>query len=593
MKYAFRDGGTGVRLRWQVLIFAVAVLVFLYFTGQLTAPYLAGDDWPSLLPASQQGGVALAWTNTLAEGRWINYLWYLVSVHLTATSGNALFTAVYIALSCALAAVVRSNGAFLLCAFAMFFSPMFAELSLWPITGIGGAVLCTLALLALVRFGDRATLPVLFLATFVLVMAYPPLASIVLVAAATKQEKPTLKSSVILAVIFLLAFALSVLSIYYLNWQFHGYFGVKAARWRDPHSLRSIADLGDNLGIAAASWHQIWREYTLPIVCAGAASVALLLSGRSRARALAVVLAFVVCWCVTVGITAIAGVPEPGRSVPWLWVATCFLCALLATHDTTVYRYAGMALLALLGISGGLFAWRNYRSYRPVVAYIAEVGRAVHGYRDGVDNTAMALAGSLSDVPMAWPGGHWPEPGLNWIMWKRYGVTLHRCDYATCSAVQAYASTHDLHYPTVVRLDADPVLVLDRHAPEAILRNYPSIRQESALHLGYPVFLRYTSDMVRVTPFFPGTSVVPVSIALPPKTAGYSLHSASSACAYPVDYEVTDVNGKRVEAGRYETPQTITIDRSNRKAGFRLLSLSMAAGAKNNFSCNIVIAANP
>ena len=595
MKHAFTARRDEVHLRWQILIFVVAVLVFLYFTGQLTAPFLAGDDWPSLLPASLQGGVALPWANTLAEGRWINYLWYYVSVHLTAKTGNALFTAAYIAMTCTVASLVSNRRLFLLCAFALFFSPMFSGLSLWPNTTFSAVTLCAIAMLALARFGKRFTLPILFVATFVLVMAYPPLASIVLIGAAIKQEKPTVRSNLILAVVFLFAFAASVLSIYGLNALFHGYFGVKVAPWRHPHPLLGIGDLGANLKIAAANWQLIARLYKVPIICAGIAGAGLLIWKQSRARGLSVIFALVVCWCVAVGITVISGVTDPGRSVPWLWVTACFLCALVASQCTPVYRYSGVALLLLLGISGGVFSWHNYRRYRPFVTYVSELGHAVNEYRDTPGGTTLTVAGSISHVPTlrALPGGHWPEPGLKWIMWKQYGVALERCDYVTCTAARKYLLVHGITQPAVLHLDGKPVLALNGYAVEEILRNYPSARQEAALHLAYPIFLRYGLDTVRITPFYPGTSRMPVSVALPARSGGYTLHSEGKSCGYLVDYKLTDTDGNQVGAGQYRTPETIIIGKARQNEGFRLLSLRMASDAKNNYGCNIVVDANP
>ncbi len=581
-------------LRWQALVFVVIVAVFLYLSGQLTAPFVAGDDWAFLVPANQQGGQALPWANTLAEGRWINYAWYQIGVHLSARTAFAFFVVAWVTVTGFLASFVSDKRLFLLCALALFLSPMFSELSLWPATMFSGMALSSIAMFALARSGDRFYPVILFVATFALVMAYPPFASIVFIAALAGQAKITVKSNIILAVTFLIAFATSALSIYALNAMFHGYFGVKVAPWRHPHPLRSFVDLGTNLQITAANWHALVLRYGLPITCTGVASVLLLLRKEVRARGVSVIFAFVICWCVAIGTSVIAGVVEPGRSVVWLWVAACLMCALVASRRLPLHRYSGVALLLVLMVSGGISSWHNYRTYRPVVAYVSMLGQVVHKYQGTYGHPTLSIAGNLSDIPMAWslPGEHWPMPGLKWMMWKEYGIQIQRCEYATCTSARKYLLARNISRATLLQLDGKPVLAVNQDAVGEILRNYPSEQQEVVLRLHYPTVLQYGPDVVRITPFYPGTSKAPVSIALPSAERGYSLQSEDSSCAYPVDYKITDSKGTQLAAGQYRGPGVITINKLKQNGDFSLLSLQMASGAKNNYACNIVVAAS-
>lgn len=580
-------------LRWQALIFAVVVVVFLYLSGQLAAPFVAGDDWGSLVPANQQGGQALPWVNTLAEGRWINYLWYQVGVHLSATTAYAFFVAACVTATGILASFVWDKRLFLLCALALFLSPMLSELSLWPATMFSGMALCSIALFALARLGDRFYPVTLFVATFALVMAYPPFASIVFIAAVAGQTKSTVKSHIILVATFLIAFATSALSIYALNALFHGYFGVKVAVWREPHPLRSIADLGANLQIVAANWHALAVRYGIPIICTVVASLLLLFRKESRARGLSLIFALMICWCVAIGTSVIAGVGEPGRSIVWLWIAACLMCALVASQGLPVYRYSGVALLLVLMVSGGISSWHNYRRYRPIVAYVSMLGKVVHEYQGTYGHPTVSIAGSLSDTPRVWPvpGGHWPMPGLKWMMWKEYGIQIQRCGYETCTSARRYLLSHDISRATLLQIDGKPVLVLNQNAIREILINYPSEQQQVAMHLEYPIILSYGTDAVRITPFYPGTSKLPASVALPPAERGYSLQSEGDSCAYAVDYKITDNKGNQLAAGQYRSPGAITINKSKQNGGFSFLSLQMARGAKNNYGCNFVVAA--
>lgn len=579
-------------LRWQVLVFVVVVVAFLYLAGQLTAPFIAGDDWGALLPASQQGGTALPWANTLEDGRWINYLWYLVSVHFSPLGSNALFTMAYLAVSGAIASLVVDKRLFILCALAVFFSPMLSELSLWPTTLFISVALCTVAITILATCSERAILPVVFVSTFALVMAYPPLASVVLIGAAARQSKPTVKPTVLIAVAFLVAFAVSVLVSFALNAWLHGHFGVVVAKWRTPHPLRGVGDLGANLRIAATNWFAIGQRYKVPIVCTVVAAALVLSRRETRPRGLALIFALVICCCVDLGITVIAGVGNPGRTYVWLWVAACLLCALAASQGVALYRYSGIALLVALTVYGATFAWHNYRTYRPIVTYISTLGQAVRAHWNTAPHTTIVLAGSLMRVPMndPWlPGGHWPMPEIGWALWKEYGVHIQRCDYSNCVMAMEYAATHRLSVPTLQAVGARLFLILNAGDADEILRVYPSARTEEAMHLGYPTFLRYGPTFVRVTPFAPGTSGVPVSISLPATTSGFVLQLSAGACAYPVDYRLMDVETLKSTTGRYNEHGPMFIPGSNEGKGVALLSLQMARGAKNNYNCNIVV----
>lgn len=595
MKHLFIDADDRLKIGWQVAIFAAIALLFLLSTGQLTTPFIAGDDWPFLLPAAPQGGTPLPWANTLAEGRWVNYLWYTISVHLTPLAANWLFTAAYTAMTVAVAAIVSRTRLFLLCALALFFSPMFAELSLWPSSIFSAVALGAIAATLIAWRGDRlrVSLPILFAATYAMAMAYPPLASILLLCAVARRRKPTLRSNTMLALAFLVAFAASVLTAYALNGKFHGYFGVKVASWRHPDPLRNVTDLASNLSLAASNWQGIAHRFLLPMTCGGLAGAIVLLRKQTRVRGIAILFALVLSFCVAIGITVIAGVGDPARSVPWLWVAACFLCALLASESSRIERYLAIATLAVLVIFGGTASWRNYRTYRPIAAYVAAVSRAISKGVLATTPTRLVVAGSMSHVPMSgWvPGGHWPEPKLDWAMWKRYGVALDRCDYDTCTAARKYVLAHGIQQPTVISIEDKPVLVLNDYPVDEVLRNYPSIQQEAALHLKYPVFLRWGPTTVRVTPFFPDTSKAPVSIALPSSARGYTL-TGPTACAYPVEYTLSDTYGTLHASGRYRSPNTAVLDLSAQRRGSTILSLRMEDGAKNNYNCNLVIREN-
>ena len=122
----------------------------------------------------------------------------------------------------------------------------------------------------------------------------------------------------------------------------------------------------------------------------------------------------------------------------------------------------------------------------------------------------------------------------------------------------------------------------------AVQRDYPSVAEEAALKLNYPVFLAYGKDSARITPFLPGSSERPVSVKLAPDAAGYSLEAEGTSCQSPIDYELKSADGKQLAAGEYKSGAA-ALAGWDAQTGSAVLTVRMADGAKNNFGCNLVV----
>lgn len=125
-------------------------------------------------------------------------------------------------------------------------------------------------------------------------------------------------------------------------------------------------------------------------------------------------------------------------------------------------------------------------------------------------------------------------------------------------------------------------------AQGAVQRDYPSAAEETPLKLNYPVFLAYGKDSARITPFFPGSSERLVSVKLAPNAAGYSLAAEGTQCAFPIDYVLKSADGKQLADGEYKGG-SITLAGWDAQTGSAVLTVRMADGAKDNYSCNLVI----
>lgn len=579
---------------------ACIVFVFLYATAQLATPFLRHDDLNFLVPHNWPWGYATPWYNTLAEGRWIPWLWYHVSLSLTPHSAYALYILLYFIETCALVRLLAPGARrAVLFGLAVFFSPMLGELSLWPDGMTSVTILGAAALWALALADARHAVPLLFAATLVIVLAYPPVAALVLLAAAFKAGERPWRTKVWLGVAYLVAFALGILIVYTINYFAHGYFGVKVATWRHPNPLRDWASLIANLRLCLGMWHVLLHEYAWPIVLGVIAAALALWRRETRHTALAIVLACALIVCVQSGIALIAGVPVPTRSMMWLWLAICLWCGLLALRVGGATRAIACVLLAALTLIGAHAWWQLYRSKQPVAAFEAHLARDIQQYQaiTGIDEVTVVgnprnVAG-LREMDL-----QSPVRALSMAMWSSYRIRITPCEDAFCAKAVAYAKAQGSHVTPLFTLDGKLALLFgtsgEALAHEDHIRpDYPSHDQAAALKLNYPPFLSYGADAARVTPFFPGVGAHPLSVSLSPSAAGYTLHAQGDACRYAVDYVLTaDLANQLLAHGRYAGTAPLQLAGWGARAGTATLSLTMAPGAKNNYGCNIVITRN-
>lgn len=578
-----------------VFVFAVVVCVFLVASGQLGAPYLAHDDLDFLMPAGWTGGYATPWSNTLAEGRWLNYLWYQVSMHLRPQAAYALFIGVYFLLACAFTLLASAftlpagkPRVILACGLAVFFSPAFGHLSLWPSALFSGVFICAAATWLLLRVDGRYAPLVLFAATLALVLAYPPCAALVLLAAVLKTAKSPWRYKLVLGAAYVFGFACGMLLIYLMNLRFHGIFGLQIASWRHSRPGTSVAALLDNAGLYVDYGLRVAHAYWPAVVGGGVAAVALLLRADSRARALAVLSAVALICALELGIVLATGIAVPERATAWLWFAACALCAMLAARPGRFDRRAGVILLLGLALTGAGTWWRLYAAGQPTVHYEAALAKAIRAHPAGREGRAVIIVGNPRHVPaLRALDENEPIPEFRMDMYQR-GIETSRCSMAFCAQVRRYAQSHAVTPLMVV--NGQLALVFDAHGDaDAIERAYPSVAQEAALKLGYPLFLRYWQNSARITPLFPGTGNRAVSVRLAGGGPGYTLEAQGTSCAFPIAYTLIGENGEKLDAGQYRGTAAVTLRPWGTSAGNAILSVAMAAGATNNYGCNLVV----
>ncbi len=227
-----------------LLIFAVLVVSTVF---QVLDPLIRHDDYPVFFEDVQG-----YYGKTLTEGRWVNYLWhmrgytppasvlfliylacwaiYLGSlVHLAFQAGTDMWRRVAVAVIAAL------------CAPSVL-------ISFWYVTLIPGMALLAAYGLVTVFLPERTSRWLLLVFVPVGLMAYTtyPLYMLALVLLRADRER-SLRDLASVVGLFMASFVVGMLTIFTLNWIYHGVFGVPMADWRNPNPATDLASLIANL----------------------------------------------------------------------------------------------------------------------------------------------------------------------------------------------------------------------------------------------------------------------------------------------------------------------------------------------------------
>ncbi len=239
------DGGVGTARLWPVLgLTVLAVLVM--SAPNLLDPMIRFDDYPAFF--SDPSGF---WAKTLHEGRWVNYLWHLRGSVTPAWLNFALYQLLCAGLAAAIAfsAVPSKSAGFFAVTLALMIlvSPPAMLISLWFNTLIPGLALVTLYAVAAHLVSPRmlrALLPPFVIVSFMAYTTYPLL---ILAVALIATPERSLKDLIAVLALFTVSFLAAVLTVYALNWQVHGIFGVPLADWRDAAPAEDVAGYAANL----------------------------------------------------------------------------------------------------------------------------------------------------------------------------------------------------------------------------------------------------------------------------------------------------------------------------------------------------------
>lgn len=325
------------------------ILIALALSGQLFDPYISHDDYPFLFPSPFSDFNNMG----LREGRYLYYFWPQLTPYLTTSTSFLLYLAALLAI-CSIISF-RHNQYTILTIYiflSIIGSPFVLDQSTWPTANLP-APLMTVLFAALYPYSESKSSQrvAVFVAVFLVFQAYPPFALCV-VAIAFMTKVPTIREALAQLVTAWVAFLLSALLSFSLNFILHDHFGVKLSAWRDPHPPQSLDDIAMNLMFRLEYYWSLISHLALYL---GAYTAGVLTLTDWRRRAIATV-PMVFGFSIDLAIALVTGVEGSLRI--YIWLAFASLVPFFYLEDYGArwlsHRLAGTALVLVC-----CFLWLN------------------------------------------------------------------------------------------------------------------------------------------------------------------------------------------------------------------------------------------
>ncbi len=340
--------------------FLVILLSVMMMSGLNVAdPMIRHDDYPALF-----ADAPAFWNKTLHEGRWLNYIWHLRDAVTPAWLNFAVYQTSWALFVAALAVVFTgpkgANWFTVVLALLMMVSPSAMLISMWFNTLIPGLAIVALFAGLACRVSSRTLrllLPGFVIVSFMAYTTYPLLLFAVCIA---KTENRSLQDLVGLILLFCASFALAVLTVYAINWQVHGVFGVPVANWREPTAANGLGGIVANLPKLLETFQIVFHRNGfgfapligfIPVMLAAAFVVFYKyarLEGLYLIAGLSVGIALVVVQVLKLGVI----VPPRAFIFAWVFAAMAMVRAveLLSQTESWAGRMGRNAILLIVGV---------------------------------------------------------------------------------------------------------------------------------------------------------------------------------------------------------------------------------------------------
>ncbi|WP_171210675.1 hypothetical protein [Ruegeria sp. HKCCA5426] len=347
-----------VRPLWQDLLrlwlLAFAALLVIY--GPLVIdPLVRHDDFPALL-----GQKFMAHRKALDEGRWLNYWWQFRPFLWSSPVSFALYLMAWATFSACTSITMlgREAPGWYKGYFALFVAlsiPAFM-IAFWFNTLLPGVWIITFYALGVVFLPHRVSVALLIVAVPLSFMAYTTYPFLLMALALMSYKAPkTYKSMAITLFVFFFSLGVGMLSVYSLNYIYHGVFGIPIADWRAPSEVQSTEDLIRNLGKL-----RIYLQTTIRQLGGGAAGSGVVLLAffaigwgilfrSQRFVAITVLVAMLAGLVPLLGKSLMSGVFVPARAFGWIWLLLGFTFTAATLHlSLTPGRVASIARITIM-----------------------------------------------------------------------------------------------------------------------------------------------------------------------------------------------------------------------------------------------------
>jgi hypothetical protein len=437
-----RDDPPRMRWRGRLTVYlpaAVGVVLAVAATSaylQVVHPFLAQDDWDTLLPVTK-AQLAVMRYRLLAEGRWLNFAWWRTAAQvMTPVTASVIYFLAHAAFVVRLARKLAAGWWGALVAAALFASPMMALLSAWPAVLTPSMVVLAVSTwtLPLCRHRFRPLLVWMALSAVLAMLSYQPVLLVLLVVLVVEELDQTTRHLILVGITFCATWVASVLVMFTLNWIGFGVFGLRVQAWRQPNPVRGVGDLVVNLGRVERHLHDVGQQLTVPLLLGLLALAVCIWTRTLRKQGVVLLVTVVVAAGLESSGTVVSGILVAFRVSMWVWVCLVVAVSWLAQLPRRHWRLVSAAAMAALAVWGAVYGHTLVSDRQARLAAYDDIDQQVSGLLHEHPGAKVMVVGSRSDWANSYFGAE--AQYLNGRTRFEHGVRATYCYPAWCPAAR-------------------------------------------------------------------------------------------------------------------------------------------------------------